>query len=114
MSGGPVTIEADNDEVLAALGIDVTQITWRDFALCDGMPTNLFYDDYESDENVAKMIDEACLSCPVMAQCLQSGIENGEWGVWGAVYLTSGKQDDHRNSHKTPDIWEQIREKISE
>lgn len=98
---------------LTILGIDLDDLEWQDLSLCPGMDTNLFYDGYESDENVAKMVDELCLSCPVMKQCLERGIENNEWGVWGGIYLTSGKQDINRNSHKTPDVWEQIREKIS-
>lgn len=96
------------------LGIDLEELEWQDLALCDGMPTNMFYDDYETDEQVAKMVDAACLSCPVMAQCLERGIENSEWGVWGSIYLTSGKRDENRNSHKTPEIWSEIRSRISE
>lgn len=94
------------------LGIDLDELEWTDLALCDGMEINLFYDDYESDDNVAKMIDEACLSCPVMAQCLEEGIHNSEWGVWGGVYLTSGKVDKNRNSHKTKEVLARIKEKI--
>lgn len=101
-------------DVLSALGIDLEELSWQDLALCDGMPTNMFYDDYESDENVAKVVDEACLSCPVLVQCLDRGIDNGEWGVWGGIYLTSGKPDTNRNAHKTQEVWEQIRERIGE
>ena len=100
-------------DVLSVLGIDVDELEWQDLSLCSEMDTNLFYDDYETDDNVARMVDEVCLSCPVMAQCLERGIENGEWGVWGGIYLTSGKQDKNRNSHKTQEVWDQIREKIS-
>lgn len=102
----------ETSDVQSVLGIDLEELEWQDLALCDGMPTNMFYDDYESDEQVAKVVDEACLSCPVMAQCLQRGVENGEWGVWGAIYLTSGKPDNNRNSHKTPEVWNAIRERI--
>lgn len=100
-------------DALSVLGIDVEELEWQDLALCDGMETNLFYDDYESDEQVAQMVDQACLSCPVMKQCLQRGMDNNEWGVWGGIYLVSGRPDDNRNSHKTPDIWKAIKEKIS-
>lgn len=102
-------------DVQSVLGIDLDELEWQDLALCDGtMPTNMFYDDYESDVNVARVVDQACLSCPVMAQCLQRGIENGEWGVWGGIYLTSGKPDMNRNIHKEQDVWEQIRERIGD
>ena len=100
--------------VLHVLGIDLDELEWQDLALCDGMNTNDFYDNYESNLVVAKAIDQACLSCPVMKQCLEAGTENNEWGVWGGIYLTSGKPDKNRNSHKTPEIWEEVRERISE
>jgi hypothetical protein len=100
--------------VLEALGIDPEELQWTDLAVCNLMDTNLFFDDYEADENVAKMIDEACLSCPVMAQCLAQGMDNGEWGVWGGIYLTSGKPDQKKNAHKTPEVWDEIRSRIVE
>jgi len=78
------------------------------------MDTNLFYDDYESDEQVAKVVDDVCLSCPVMNQCLERGMDNGEWGVWGGIYLVSGRPDMNRNAHKNQDIWEQIRERLGD
>lgn len=103
-----------SDSLRAALGIDLEDLEWRHLRLCNSTPTNLFYDDYESDVQVAKMIDQMCLSCPVMKQCLEEGIANSEWGVWGSIYLASGKRDNNRNAHKTPDIWEAIREKIAD
>jgi len=78
------------------------------------MDTNLFYDDYESNEAIAHMVDEACLSCPVMTQCYRRGVDNSEWGVWGGVFLTSGKTDKTKNSHKTPEIKKQIMERVGD
>lgn len=101
-------------EVLAALGIDPEDFDWQELALCRNMETNMFYDEYESDEQVAKIVDDVCLSCPVLAQCLQRGTEKSEWGVWGGIYLSSGKKDNNRNSHKTPEVWNAIKERISE
>ena len=101
-------------DVLAALGIDLETLEWQDLAICSGMDTNDFYENYESNERVAKMIDQACLSCPVMKQCLEAGTINGEHGVWGGIYLTAGKRDKNRNSHKTEAVWEAVRERIVE
>ncbi len=100
-------------DALYELGLDLDSLKWQDLALCESMPTNMFYDDYESDVQVAKVVDEACLSCPVMVQCMERGMENSEWGVWGGIYLVSGKPDNNRNSHKTQDIWDSIRERVS-
>lgn len=96
------------------LGIDLDNIRWEDLASCNGQPVNLFYDDYESSQSLAKVIDEACLSCPVMKQCLESGMDNGEWGVWGSIYLTNGKPDNNRNAHKTKDVWARIEARIKD
>ena len=84
---------------------------WKESAACKNFDTNLFFDKYESDVNMAKAIDQACLSCPVIAICYKSGIENNEYGVWGGVYLSAGLLDKMKNVHKTKDIWKQIRAK---
>lgn len=94
-----------------ALGIDESD-TWQSLALCAGMDTELFYDQYESSPRQAKLVDDICLSCPVRALCLQAGVEGGEWGVWGGVFLASGKADSNRNGHKTPEVWKRIREAL--
>jgi len=97
--------------ILNKLDSDEQSIRWWHLAACSGMDTNLFFDKYESDINMAKAIDQCCLSCPVMKICHQSGIENNEYGVWGGVYLSSGLIDKMKNVHKTKDIWKQIRAK---
>ena len=99
-------------DVLSILGIAPGDLNWQDLALCSEMDTNYFYDYYESSVQVAAMIDDACLSCPVMTQCLQFGVENGETGVWGGIYLVNGRPDKSRNMHKTQDIWEQVRDRV--
>jgi hypothetical protein len=101
-------------DIFDVLGLDADDLRWADLALCIGHDVSRFYDGYESSQRTAKLTDQMCLSCPVRRECLKTGIENGEWGVWGAVYLSNGKMDENRNSHKTPEIWQQIREGISE
>lgn len=101
------------DNVFDALGIDLDEITWQDLALCRGTtPTNWFYEEYE-DENTSHIIDEMCLSCPVMKQCLQQGINNSEYGVWGSIYLTAGKKDENKNKYKTPDTLQRIHDRLT-
>lgn len=101
-------------DALSELGLDPDDLDWKQLSLCSKMDTNMFYDGYESDVQVAKLVDQVCLSCPVMPQCIERGVENSEWGVWGAVYLVSGKQDKNRNAHKTAEVWEAIGERIGE
>jgi hypothetical protein len=97
--------------ILNDLGLDEDDLNWFDLAVCKGMDTNLFYDKYEADVNIAKNIDEACLNCPVINMCYQSGVSNDEQGVWGGVYLNSGSIDKTRNIHKTPEVWKRLKKK---
>lgn len=97
--------------ILYKLGLDPDDFNWWNLAACNGMDTNLFYDKYEADTNIAKSIDQCCLACPVAKHCYASGVENSEYGVWGGVYLNSGSIDNARNIHKTDSVWKQIRKK---
>jgi hypothetical protein len=71
----------------------------------------LFFDTYEVNENIAKNVDECCLSCPVAKICYESGVDNNEYGVWGGVYLSFGSPDTMKNSHKTKETWTRINKK---
>lgn len=97
--------------ILNDLGIDKDEFDWFDLAICRGMDTNLFFDKYETDVNIAKSVDEACMSCPVSKICFQAGVENDEYGVWGGVYLSSGSVDNSKNTHKTSEFWKRIKKK---
>lgn len=81
--------------------------------MCHGLDVKRFYEGYETSVRTAKLTDQICLSCPVRKQCLSAGIENSEYGCWGGVYLSAGRPDEAKNAHKTPDIWKQIREGIT-
>ena len=97
--------------ILNDLGVDTDDFDWWHLAVCRGMDTNLFYDKYEVDANIAKNIYDACLSCPVLKMCYESGVEKAEYGVWGGVYMSSGEIDKSKNLHKTPEIWKKLRSK---
>lgn len=98
--------------VFAALGIDPEGAEWQDFAVCTGQSIWRFHEGYESSDRVARQTDQMCLSCPVRKECLQAGIENNEWGCWGGIFLANGKVDNNKNSHKTDEVWQEIREGI--
>jgi hypothetical protein len=96
-------------KILNSLGLDKDNLQWQDLALCLGMDTNLFFDLYETDVNVAKNIDQACISCPVIAMCYKYGTESDNYGVWGGIYLSSGTPDKSKNSHKTKEVSKRIK-----
>lgn len=102
----------DSTDAKKALGADREDFDWTDLALCRGMDTNMFYDDYESSPGIAHAVDQMCLSCPIMEICLKQGIENGEWGVWGGVYLVRGKVSKERNAHKSKKDWDAIKNRL--
>lgn len=101
------------------LGLDPDDFEWRDLSLCrnikiTGPENDTFFDQYESDTEAAKAADEMCLHCPVISECFFAGSE-GQYGVWGGVYWNgSGKPDKNKNSHKTDEVWDEIRARVSE
>lgn len=72
---------------------------------CEGVDVNLFFDRYEESTQVAKIIDNLCMSCVNQQKCLATGVSNSEWGVWGGVYLEGGKISKTHNKHKDQDAW---------
>jgi hypothetical protein len=98
-------------DILNDLGLDKDDFQWYHLAVCAGMDTNLFYEKYEADVNIAKSIDEACLSCPVIQICYKAGKQDNEHGVWGGIYLNSGSIDKARNVHKTQNVWKRLKKK---
>lgn len=97
--------------ILDNLGIEENDLDWWHLAVCRGMDTNLFYDTYEVNINIAKSIDEACIACPVSKICYNIGVENDEHGVWGGIYLNAGSADKSKNLHKTPEVWKRLKKK---
>ena len=95
--------------ILNNLGVDPNDLDWFHLAACNGIDTNLFFDKYESDVNIANNIDQACISCPVRKLCYKAGVDNNEHGVWGGIYLNSGSIDKSKNLHKTPEIWKKLK-----
>ena len=91
------------------LGIDEVDIKWYHLSACRNMSINWFYDDYESDKELAKQIDQVCLHCPVIQQCHKQGVLGKEKGVWGGVYMDLGRTDKQNNTHKEPEIWKQLK-----
>lgn len=100
--------------LLQLLGLDPEEFEWQDLALCDGMEPEWFHDDYADDQTLAKEVDEICLRCPVLKSCQMQAVENNEWGVWGAVYFKEGSPDDKKNEHKTEEVWNRLRQRITQ
>ena len=81
---------------------------WVVKANCRTTDKDYFFEKYEEDQAVAVVVDNICLTCPVIIDCFNHGTTNGEWGVWGGVYLVDGEINAIKNAHKTPEIWKEL------
>jgi hypothetical protein len=91
------------EELAACYGIDLSLITKED---------NIFFDKYETDEVTARETDNFCLSCPVIKQCFEAGVEKKSEGIWGGVYLSNGKPSKNYNRHKTDEVWADLKKAL--
>jgi hypothetical protein len=91
------------------IGIDEQDLKWYHLAACNNMPINWFYDDYETDVELAKQVDQICMHCPVIQQCHAEGVQNKEKGVRGGVYMDLGRPDKQHNAHKEPEVWKRLK-----
>jgi hypothetical protein len=91
------------------LGLDPEDVKWYHLSACKSMSINWFYDEYESDKELAKQVDQVCLHCPVIKQCHAEGVANKEKGVWGGIYMDLGRSDKQYNLHKDSDTWKQLK-----
>lgn len=66
------------------------EVRWYHLALCKGMPLEYFYDEVESDDVFLATMKSICASCPVKKQCLEDGISNKDYGLWGGELLSNG------------------------
>jgi hypothetical protein len=100
------------------LGVDPATFEWQQLSLCKNLQltakNDIFFDKYEQDIEVAKATDAMCLSCPVQKMCLRTGLENGETGVWGGVFLEGRKASVLRNQHKTKEVWDAIKKSVND
>lgn len=87
----------------------MTDEHWRDRAACKGKPINLFYKDdnlteeeYQPLKAQAKLI---CHTCPVRQECLDAGLRNAEYGIWGGL-----DKSERHNAQKGSRSWEIVNE----
>jgi hypothetical protein len=96
-------------DLVKELGLEEDKVQWYHLAACKNTDINWFYDNYETDPELAKQIDQMCLHCPVVKQCYENGVQGKEKGVWGGVYMDLGRTDHDYNKHKTPEDWKALK-----
>lgn len=82
---------------------------WKEYALCHGAELNDYFDDYEEDKQAARKVDQTCLNCPVIAECLEYGVAYESHGVYGGLFLEYGQLSDQHNAHKTTEDWKELK-----
>ena len=87
---------------------DMLDDEWIIKARCRSLDSEMFFDKYEEDADLAKVVDGICLTCPVINDCFNHGTSNSEGGVWGGVYLVDGEISPMRNAHKSPEVWQEL------
>lgn len=82
------------EDFLLRLGVDPDDFTWKDLALCAKMPEpEVFHSLAEKDSKFEDQAKAVCAACPVRKICLEEGIRNKEYGIWGGETLVAGKVD---------------------
>jgi hypothetical protein len=84
------------------------QHLWKDKALCLGLDTNFYFEEYEDNPELRSGIDKICMNCPVRKVCFANGVSGKEWGLWGGVYLEGGEISREFNKHKSKQDWSNI------
>ena len=78
--------------VAQTISMPTIERSWEVRAACadqSASMTALFFSDEIAEISKAKTI---CAGCPVMAECLETALANGEqWGVWGGQLFMAGK-----------------------
>lgn len=98
-----------SNKVLELLIDDVTDFTWCDLGLCRSLPDpDIMFEGYEGDPQLARAIDEMCMSCPVARECNEYGVETKSTGQWGGWYLVNGKISKQFNAHKDTLVVERL------
>ena len=82
--------------------------------MCRGDDLTLFFEDYETNPEIARETDALCESCPVKRECLTMAIDNSGTGAHGGVYLVLGHFSKARNKHKTIEEQEHYKDLITD
>jgi hypothetical protein len=98
--------------LLEAFGRDEDEVKWQDFGSCVGLDPQLFDETYKDNPALRPVVDEICLTCPVMKECYEAGTKNGESFVWGGTYLENGKPVPDLNDHKTDAVNNQMDKRL--
>ena len=70
----------------------VDNMSWTARAACVGKH-ELFFSDFK--KSVVREAKRICATCPVQAECLEYGLVNVEYGIWGGYTANERKRLRH-------------------
>lgn len=76
--------------------LDRERFVWQDLSMCDGIePLAIFFEESESNPNVANAVKSICDYCPVKEMCRQDAIDTKAHGIRGGDMFVGGKVAKH-------------------
>ena len=65
---------------------------WMDRGSCVGVDDpERYFDKYLKDPEIALQVQKICVLCPVRKECYNYGLQLKCTGVWGGVWLQTGR-----------------------
>lgn len=77
-------------DLIEDFSLDPDNFIWQDMAICDQIPTKAFFDDAESHSGIESAVKAICAVCPVKNHCLDFGVSNKSYGIYGGKTLVRG------------------------
>lgn len=84
-------------EFMERMGINPDNFEWQELSLCGSLGAadpelaEVWHSKAERDERVKAIAKEICDVCPIKKICLEEGVRNKEYGIWGGHTLQAGK-----------------------
>lgn len=95
---------------------DIPSPNWREYALCKGTETNLFFPYNVTRANlieVRKTI-QVCEQCPVQAECLYEALHYDHDGIWGGTTLRQREKEFPTSASRKSVTLSQCKKVVSE
>lgn len=72
------------------LGLDPETFEWQALGLCVGVEPEVFHSLSDRSPRIRNQAVAICDACPMQQICLEEGIRNKEYGIWGGKRLERG------------------------
>lgn len=77
--------------IVEEFGLDEENFIWQDLAMCVNIPTDVWFEDSESNDAIDRAAKEICGYCPVKEVCLEKNVAEKAHGIHGGRRLSGGR-----------------------